>query len=230
MKKLTDYKVNFLDNIGEVFNADCIELMKKMPANSIDLLLTDIPYGQVNKTSHGLRNLDKGMADKITFELSTFLPLVDKITKGSGYIFCGQEQVSQIVKFFRDRKYTTRFMVWEKSNPSPMNCQHTWMNGLECFVYFKKKGATFNYFYKSNVVKFPNGKSKVHPTQKPIALFKYLIEASSNKNDIVFDPCLGAGTTLFASSILDRRFIGAEIDTSFCEYIDKHNVKQTKIW
>lgn len=239
MNKTTDYNKIFEKNLGKVFNFDCIKLMEKMPKDSIELLLTDIPYEKVNKKSNGLRNLNKGIANKKTFNLETFLQCVDKVTKGSGYIFCGKEQVSKIFEFFNLKKYTTRLMIWEKKNPSPMNCQHVWMSGIECFIYFKKRGGTFNFFYKNSVVKFANGISKIHPTQKPIKLFEYLIEASSKKNDIVFDPCLGSGTAFFAAKNLNRRFIGSELNLNFCQHIETilnkckspfkdKNIKKTK--
>ena len=202
-----------------VFHGDCMELMKKMPKNSVDLLLTDIPYEKVNKSSNGLRKLDKKEANIKTFSTRKFLKKVDQITKGSGYIFCGKEQVSEIFEFFNEREYSTRLMIWEKTNPSPMNCQHVWMSGIECFVYFKKRGAVFNEFYKNSVVRFPNGISKVHPTQKPINLFEYLVEVSSNPGDVVFDPCLGSGTALFASMNTGRKFIGCELNKKFCTHI-----------
>ena len=221
IKKLKDFDTNdFKSNLNKVFNVDCIEFIERLDKNSIDLLLTDIPYEKVNKRSNGLRKLDKKKANKKTFEVKKFLERVEMVTKGSGYIFCGKEQVSEIFEYFDSRGITTRLMIWEKSNPSPMNCQHVWMSGIECFIYFKKRGAIFNEFYKNSVLKFPNGISKVHPTQKPIKLFEYLIKVSSKKGDIVFDPCLGSGTTFFASLNLGRNFIGCELEGEFCNFIN----------
>jgi hypothetical protein len=64
--------------------------------DSVDFTLTDIPYGEVNRTSNGLRNLDKGNADIVTFPLKDFLDAVYKVTKNSICIFCGREQFSDI--------------------------------------------------------------------------------------------------------------------------------------
>ena len=83
-----------------IYNCDCIEFMSKMENNSVDLILTDIPYNGINRESHGLRNLDKGKADILTFELSTFLAECYRITKSSIIIFCGANQVSDIFNFF----------------------------------------------------------------------------------------------------------------------------------
>lgn len=207
--------------INTVHKMDAIKLLKMMEDSSIDLFLTDIPYEKVNKKSNGLRKLDKVNANTKTFELKDFLPEVDRVTKGSGYIFCGKEQVSQIFEFFSDKEYTTRLMIWEKSNPSPMNCQHVWMSGIETFVYFKKRKAVFNEHYKNSVVRFPNGGSKKHPTEKPLKLFKYLIEVSSNKGDIVCDPCVGSGTTAVAAKLLGRNFLVGDISGEYCKLTEK---------
>lgn len=206
---------------------DAIELLRDLDKNSIDLMLTDIPYEKVNKKSNGLRVLDKKEANTMTFELDKFLEEVYRVTKGSGYIFCGKEQVSQIFQFFDEAGLTTRLMIWEKTNPSPMNCQHVWMSGIETFVYFKKRGAVFNEHYKNSVVRFPNGSSKIHPTQKPLKLFEYLIEVSSNQGDLVCDPFVGSGTTAVAAKKLNRKFIVGDINPEFVE-ITKRRVSEVK--
>jgi site-specific DNA-methyltransferase (adenine-specific) len=65
---------------------------------------------------------------------------------------------------------------------------------------------------------FPTGRSKIHPTEKPLKLFQYLIESSTNEGDIVFDPCSGSGTTAVAAKMLNRKYIGIEINKKY--YID----------
>lgn len=209
--------------LNQVYRMDAIKLLKSIDDNFVDLFLTDIPYEKVNKKSNGLRKIDKEKANKKTFELKNFLSEADRVTKGSGYIFCGKEQASEIFEFFDLKGYTTRMMIWEKTNPSPMNCKHVWMSGIEVFIYFKKKRAVFNEFYKNSVIKSPNGSSKVHPTQKPLKLFEYLIKVSSNKGDIVCDPCVGSGTTAVASAKMKRNFIAGDIDEKFCE-ISKNRI------
>ena len=72
-------------------NADCIAVMKeKMQDNCVDFTLTDIPYAEVNRKDNGLRSLDKGNADILTFNLQEFLNEVYRVTKNSICIFCGK--------------------------------------------------------------------------------------------------------------------------------------------
>ena len=94
--KEADYK----DNSGMMFNADCIDIMSKRDDGAVNFTLTDIPYDAVNRDSNGLRNLNKGNADIITFDLDEFLKQVLRVTSNSICIFCGKEQFSQIYKFF----------------------------------------------------------------------------------------------------------------------------------
>ena len=204
---------------NNIYCLDAIKIFKKMEDKSIDLFLTDIPYEKVDKKSNWLRILDKKDANTKTFNLKKFLGEADRITKGSGYIFCWKEQVSMIFDFFSMKWYSTRLMIWEKTNPSPMNCQHVWMSWIECFVYFKKRGAVFNEHYKNSVVRFPNWWSKIHPTQKPIKLFEYLITVSSNEWDTVFDPCVGSWTTAVAAKKLNRNYIVADINKEYINLV-----------
>ena len=211
------------DYINKIIQGDCLEIMKQMPDKCVDLVLTDIPYDGVNRENQGLRNLDKKDADIITFNLEDFLKETDRICKGSGYIFCGWGQISQIINYFRD--FSTRLCVWEKTNPSPMNGDFIWLSGLEFAVYFKKLNASFNQHCKNPIWKYPSGNSKEHPTQKPLDLFKYLIQSSSNENELVLDACLGSGTTAVAAKQLKRNFIGIEISEKYCE-IARGRLKQ----
>ena len=63
----------------DLLNGDCLALMKDIPSGSVDFVLTDIPYDAVNRQSNGLRNLDKGKADIITFDLDLFLQEVLRV-------------------------------------------------------------------------------------------------------------------------------------------------------
>lgn len=194
---------------------DCIAYMHGMEDKSVDLLLTDIPYNEVNRKDNGLRNLDKGVADSAIFDLEDALNQFMRITKGSIYVFCGIEQVSFIKKTFRENGLSTRLVVWEKTNPSPMNGNSIWLNSIECCVFGKFPKATFNEHCKSSVLRFPSGRSKIHPTQKPVNLFKRIIDVSSNEGDTVFDPFMGSGTAGEAAISLGRNFIGCELDHDY---------------
>lgn len=207
---------------------DCIELMKLQPNNNVELTLTDIPYDVVNRDSNGIRNFDKTDADIITFDLDTFVSEVVRITNGSIYIFCSTEQVSFLRAALIKHGLTTRLCIWEKTNPSPVNGQYLWLSGVECCVFGRKKGAIFNEHCKNTVWRYPIVRNQLHPTQKPLELFRYLVKVSSNVGDTVFDPCVGSGTTLVAAKLEGRNYIGYDISQEYIE-IAKKRVEETKL-
>ena len=206
--------------MNTLVNMDCMLYMKQMRDNSVDFTLTDIPYCAVNRKDNGLRSLDKGKADDKTFDLIPFLESVYRVTKGSMCVFCGKEQFSVIFNWFNKehgKEGTVRQLIWAKSNPSPMNGDYIYLSATENAVWFKKKGATFNAHCKKNVFNFPCGKHVIHPTQKNLELFKDLILDNTNNGDLVFDPCSGGGTTALACKLIDRNFVGCELDKDFYE-------------
>lgn len=193
--------MNFINttNMEEIWHGDCMELMPRIPDGSIDLVLTDIPYDEVNRKSGGLRNLNKGVADVLTFDIEEFLDALNRVCKGSIYVFCGTEQVSLIRKYLVKLGLSTRHCIWEKTNPSPMNGQHIWLSSIENCIFGKKKCAYFGEFCKSSVWRFPNGRSKQHPTEKSLKLFEYLVETSCPRGGGGSRPLRGKWNLTFGS-------------------------------
>ena len=134
--------------INSIYNMDCMTFLYNINGEQFDLTLTDIPYSEVNRSSNGLRNLNKEDADILTFNLQDFLEKIYEVTKSTIIIFCGKEQLSEIHKFFSEKqkkgKGTVRQLIWKKTNPSPMNGQSIYLSGIENAVWFKKRGGTFN--------------------------------------------------------------------------------------
>jgi site-specific DNA-methyltransferase (adenine-specific) len=200
-----------MSNIGFKFIED----------KSIQMILTDIPYEQTNnRLNYNLREIHKGDADISTFNLEEFLKECVRVCNGTIYVFCATEQVSFVRAFLDTSGFTTRLCIWEKTNPSPANGQYMWLSGIETCVFAQKSkryggNPVFNEHCKNTVWRFPNGKSKIHPTQKPLELFEYLIKVSSNEGDLVLDPCVGSGTTAVAAKRLHRKFIGFEINEEY---------------
>ena len=205
----------------KLLQGDCMELMDNIPNESIDLVLTDIPYNKVNRKDNGLRKLDKENADVLTFDLINFLNQLYDKTKSTIIIFCGKEQVSIIHSYFNDKqkkgKGTVRQLIWEKSNPSPMNGQHIYLSGVENAIWFKKRGGTFNAHCNNTVFKYPTGRSKLHPTEKNHLLLQELILDNSNENDLILDPCMGSGSTGVVALQNNRNFLGIELNQNYFE-------------
>lgn len=199
----------------QLLHGDCVDSMKSIPDKSVDLIVTDIPYGECSRKSSGLRKLEYGLADVVDFDLVAVLSELNRVCKGSFYVFCGQGQLSRVREIFLGFGLITRCGVWEKSNPSPMNGSRFWLSGVEMVVMAKNKNAYFNEHCKNTVFKHPTTPSKMHPTQKPVKLMERFILASSRENDAVLDCFMGSGTTGVACVNTNRRFIGIEKDARY---------------
>lgn len=208
---------------------NCLELMKDIPKQR--MLLTDIPYEEVNRKDNGLRNLNKEKADIKTFEIKDFLNIIyDKAD--IFIIFCGQNQISEIFNYFNKKqkngKGTVRQLVWCKSNPSPMNGEYVYLSGTENAVWFKKKGTgKMNCKCKKNYFIHPTGSSKFHPTEKNHKLLEELILDNTNENDTIIDCCMGSGSTGIVALQNNRNFIGIELDEKYFE-IAKKRIEETE--
>lgn len=186
---------------------DAGAMLAGMPDGAAEMILTDLPYGVINRPSAGIRKFDKAFADETEqMDLPKAVAEMIRVCRGSIYIFCSTEQVSELRSLLVEHGLTTRLGIWEKTNPSPVNCQHLWMSSVETCVFGRKRGAVFNEHYKSSVWRFPVGSSKLHPTQKSQKLFEYLIETSSNLGDLIVDPFAGSGTTALAAAAKGRKF------------------------
>ncbi|WP_318626914.1 site-specific DNA-methyltransferase [Paenibacillus polymyxa] len=209
--------------LNKIINADCMDVLPNIADKSVDLVLTDIPYGAVTqngseraKYDGQLRKIDKSGADVVTFELLDFLKQVERIAAGSIYIFCGIEQVSTVFEYFNKSKdFMVRQCAWKKTNPAPSNGQHMWLSSMENCIFAKRRKTKFNQLCKSAVWDYPTGRSKIHPTEKPLELIKYLVQSSTEAGDTVLDPCVGSGTTAVAAKVLGRNYIAIEINEGY---------------
>ena len=204
-----------MNNINLLFG-DCLEVMNGIPNKSIDMVLCDLPYGEVNRKSAGLRNLDKSIADECSIDFEKLIAHYKRILRnGTVYLFCGTKQISSLTEILQQNGFSTRLGLWEKSNPSPMNGDKVWLSGAEFCVIGRQPKATFNRHCEKPIWKYPCGRNKLHPTQKPVGLMEYLIETSTNRGDVVLDNCMGSGSTGVAAVNTGRRFIGIELDKGY---------------
>ena len=211
----------FRDDAVVIYHGDCRDILPLMPLQTMGMVLTDIPYGEVNRESGGLRSLDKAEGDIETVTPRLIAWHAARLLRGSAYIWCGTEQVSALRSAFVDAGLTTRLGIWEKSNPSPMNGQHLWLSALEVCVFARRDKATFNEFCKAPIWRGKSAENGDHPTPKPEWLMKTLILASSGGGDLILDPFMGSGTTLRAAKDLGRYAIGIEIEEKYCEIAAK---------
>ena len=97
----------------DIICRDAVQYLEGLIDNSVTMTIADIPYDVINREG-GIRNMDKGDADVLTFDITEFVAQIMRVTSGSIYIFCSSEQVSAI-RSQLDASLTTRHCIWEKT-------------------------------------------------------------------------------------------------------------------
>ena len=211
------------DYENKVICGDCLEVMKGIPDNSVDLVLTDPPYGigysrHIENPKH-----DKLKNDSNLLWLKDFLINVRRILKDNGsiYCFCSWHNVD-IFKQEIEKKFCIRNMlIWSKGGMGMGDLDTTYGCTYELCFYANQSPQILNGDRDKDVLSYKRSGNLCHPTQKPENLFKFLISKSSKENDLILDPFLGSGTTAVAAKQLGRRFIGIEISPEYCKIAEQ---------
>ena len=212
-------------------NEDCLEYLKRIPDNSVDLVLLDPPYKISRKTNFAQgektgRDVDRlrvtyefGAWDKGKDVLEKVIQESYRVLKKSGTIVCFYDlwKISYLKKWLEKSGFKqVRFCEWLKTNPVPINSKKNYLtNAREAIVTaFKVGPPTFNSEYDNGVYRYPinHEKGRFHPTQKPTKLIEELILKHSNENELVLDCFSGSGTTAVSCVNTKRRFTGTELD------------------
>ncbi|MCY4321768.1 MAG: site-specific DNA-methyltransferase, partial [Bdellovibrionaceae bacterium] len=208
-------------------------LLKSIKPNTADLILTDPPYSISKKTGFkklGKKSIERfaismdfGKWDKKEINVKNFSELSYTALRAGGTIICFYDlwKITKIQNAFIQAGFgMIRLIIWEKTNPVPINSHSIYLsNSREVAILGVKGGKpTFNSKYDNGIYNFPIHREKrIHPTQKPLNLMEALIKKHSKINDLVIDPFLGSGSTALASLKLKRRFIGGDKDSSYIE-------------
>ena len=199
--------------LNKIYCMDCLEGLKKIPDNSVDLVLTDVPY------CIGLEKMNLGYSitknhnrdwDKYGFPEEVFNEL-KRISKNQ-IIFGGN--------YFKFLPVKRCWIIWDKrltdkNRDDYGDCELAWTS-------FDKPMRIFRCLWHGFLAtKDTNEKNRVHPTQKPLKLFREIIQMFSNENMIIMDCFMGSGTTAVAAKQLGRRFIGFEINPEYCKIAEK---------
>ena len=224
----------------KLMQGDCLEMMKAIPDGSVDMVLTDPPYGTTACKWDAV----------IPFE--PMWSQLKRIIKPNGTIVLfGAEPFSSALRVSNIKNYKYDW-VWQKTRPSgSMLAKKQPLRSVELISVFYMKQPTYNpqmmeakrvieknrtvnkgeivggqklsrtfdnkgLAYPRTVLTFPNpNNNSLHPTQKPVALMGYLIKTYTNPGETVLDFTMGSGTAGVAAVNLDRAFIGIELDETY---------------
>ena len=225
----------------KLIQGDCLEKMKDIPDGSIDMVLTDPPYGTT------------------ACKWDTVIPFeplweqLKRVIKPNGAIVMTASQPFTSALVMSNPKMFKYEWVWEKSKAvGYLNSKIMPLVAHENIVVFSQGKTTYNAQKTSGHAPYNKGKShrptdvygkqvevlvknddgtrhprtvqyfktaenegKLHPTQKPVALFEYLIRTYTNEGETVLDNCMGSGTTGVACANTNRNFIGIELDEGY---------------
>ena len=222
---------------------NCLEGLKSLNNEIVDLIFTDPPYYQNRaKNIKGLKN-HKNVITEFEFDEfqseEEYLKFIEevliecyRISKpgASGYLWCSDDYVSYINRIVEKVGFKFRKVIhWHKTNPFPaIYTRKMYANSMEILVHFSK-GSPKTWNHKKtnemhNFIETPicMGKErKQHKTQKPLKVCVPFIEISSNEGDLVLDPFMGSGTTALACLKTNRNFIGYEISKKYCGLIQE---------
>lgn len=218
-------------NRFELFYGDCFRYIETIPDQSVDLILTDPPYG-LREYSTGNMTFDWRAEvkndiedwDAVTYPPGLLAMHFTRIIKPTGniFIFCSYNQLGDYHKAFDPIYHTFQMMVWHKTNPTPQIRKSSFLNSCELIACAWNKGHTWNFSRQNEMHNFIEspivmGKERLGKrAQKPVKVLSKIIEIASCPDDIVFDPFMGVGSTGEAALQLGRRFIGCEAkDTDF---------------
>lgn len=215
---------------------DSIIALPQIPDNSVNLLLTDPPYGisrQLNCKGMKLGttatlDFDFGKWDKFNYK---WIELGVKKTKGWFMSFCAKKDIGIYWDYLEKNKFKAIDVVaWQKPDPIPLNAKSRFLNAWEAIIVGKKNGAFWGSNYKHNILKYqaPKSGKRFHPTQKPIELIRELIMLSTEPGDIVLDPFIGSGTTAVACKQLGRNFVGFEASDDYCKIANIRLLNETE--
>ena len=186
--------------MNQIYNMDCLEAMKDIPDNYFELAIVDPPYG-IDINSSGRLGHYGGKGKKWDNAIPTieYFKELERISNkrivwGGNYFNLGP---------------TKCFLIWDKKQPSTVSfasCEMAWTN-------FEGVAKTF---YLSPMKADKDG--RIHPTQKPVALYKWLLKNYANKGDKILDTHLGSGSSIIACHDLGFEYMAFELDK---EYYDK---------
>lgn len=230
-RKVAEHKL-----VNTIVHIDCIEGMKLLGDNSIDLIVTDPPYrvtarGNPGNTG-GMLKKEIFMSGKVFKENDItpqeYIPEFYRVLKDGAhcYIMSNHINLQQVINVAVENGFKfVKSLIWNKGNKI---MGHYYMSQFEYILFFRKgKGKMINNCGTADILNVPNKKTKnesgknIHDTEKPVQLMEILIANSSQPNEIVLDPFIGYGTTAIACKNLNRNYVGFELDKEYYDLAKK---------
>src|SRR3990167_926358 len=198
-----------------IYCADNRDILKFIPDKSIDLVLTDPPYG----VSFKKKGEPYMIGDHIN-PLPWLYPVLYKILKDDGaiFVFSSMSYVTESLLPFQTFFKLHNIIIWDKINPIYPRSKGHFRLQYEPILYGSKGLHNLKSKKSGDIIqcKIPRGKERCHPTQKPTELLMTILKSTLDTKDLILDPFLGSGTTAVCAKKLGRKCIGIEISEAYC--------------
>lgn len=205
--------------INNFYRMDCMDGMKEIPDKFFDLAIVDPPYG-IDKAFTAQSRISKYGQTKTVNDAkpnSDYFKELFRVSKNQ--IIWGYNHLSDMLPS------TKEFIFWYKHQPVI-----SYADGELAWTSFLKTAKCFDYPYFGNINAEPD---RIHPTQKPVALYEWLLKNYAKTGDKILDTHVGSGSSLIACYNLDMPYMGFEIDE---EYFEKATARiervkaQCRLW
>lgn len=216
--------------MGKLINGGCMEYMRTLEDESIDLIVTDPPYPTTSRghagNSGGMLQKEINKKGKVfehnNIDCTEYAPEFYRVLKDGShcYVMTNHINLIKMLNVFTDCGFHfIKSLVWNKGNKI---MGQYYMSQFEYILFFRKGyGKKINNCGTADILSVPNKKTKddngknIHDTEKPVELMKILIENSTQKGDIVLDPFVGVGATVLGCIESERDYIGIELDKNY---------------
>lgn len=228
-KKKTDLREKIsnervLIKISEnIKNGDCLKILESLTDGSIDIVLTDPPYGisyVSNRSIHEDTITKRGLLNDGKDEAFDLLDKTCKILQQKTaenahlYFFCSWSVFSCFESIISKYFTIKTPIVWDKCNKGSGDLDNDWGNQTEIIIYCVKGKKLVNN-RRGNLISVPriHTSKMIHPTQKPTELLKQILEVSVTNGDFVVDPFMGSGSTIKVCNEMNIKSLGIELDS-----------------
>lgn len=214
----------------ELYNEDCLKVMKNIPDESIDLIVTDPPYPTTARgsagNSGGMLQKDINKKGKVfthnDIDCEKYASEFYRVLKDGSHCYVMTNHLNLIHMlntFTANGFHFIKSLIWDKGNKI---MGQYYMSQFEYILFFRKgRAIRINDCGTSDIISVPNKKQKgedgknLHDTEKPVGLMDVLIKNSSNEGGLVLDPFMGIGSAAITCYNTKRNFIGIEINEQY---------------
>ena len=193
----------------KLLKGDCLEIMKEIPDKSIDVIITDPPYGILggSKTIGGSKLYKANEYNCEWDNVRMSKEILDEIFR------CSKNQIIFGYNYFSDLLPSTNsLIVWDKKEKN--DWFDNFSDGEIIWTSYNKPLRIYRFLWMGALRKGKRTR-RVHPTQKPVELMDWIIKNYTKENDVILDCFMGSGTTGISAVKNNRNFIGIELDETY---------------